>query len=125
MIRVLLCDDAAELRRLVAVLLELDGGFELVGEAADGEQAVELAGRHAPDLVLLDLSMPVMDGLEALPLLRDASPGSRVVVYSGLDAARMESRARELGAHAYLEKGLDPDSLVAALHEAVREAAGS
>lgn len=104
-IRVLLADDTPDIRKLLRVNLELDGRFEIVGEAADGAEAVALTRSLRPDAVVLDLAMPVMDGLEAAPLIRQCSPESRILVLSGFDHARMEARAREQGADGYLEKG--------------------
>lgn len=104
-IRVLLVDDTPDIRRLLRVNLELDGRFEIVGEAADGAEAVALTRSLRPDAVVLDLAMPVMDGLQAAPVIRQCSPESRILVLSGFDHARMEARAREQGADGYLEKG--------------------
>jgi len=104
-IRVLLADDTPDIRKLLRVNLELDGRFEIVGEAADGAEAVALTRFLRPDAVVLDLAMPVMDGLQAAPLIRQCSPESRILVLSGFDHTRMEARAREQGADGYLEKG--------------------
>jgi signal transduction histidine kinase len=112
---VLIADDVPALRRLIKITLDATGRFEVVGEAGTGAEAIEQARQRHPDLVLLDLSMPQMDGLEALPHVIDASPGSRVVVFSGFDEQRMGPVARRMGAAAYLEKGLEPDRLVEAL----------
>jgi two-component system sensor histidine kinase/response regulator len=112
----LLVDDTPTLRMLMRLALE-DSGFVVVGEAGDGLAAVELAKELAPELVLLDLAMPVMDGLEALPLLREALPDLRVVILSGFDRAAMESQVLDAGAHAYLQKGLAPDAIIESLRE--------
>ena len=103
--RVLIADDVPDLRMLLRLALERTGRFSVVGEAADGAQAVELATEHAPDLVVLDLSMPVLDGLEALPLIHEGAPNAQVVVLSGFAATKMEAQALAAGAVAYLEKG--------------------
>lgn len=104
-VRIVLVDDAADLRVLVGRLLERDGRFAVVGHAADGAEGVEVTAEHQPDICLLDLSMPVMDGLEALPRILQRCPGTKVVVLSGLDAGQMQRTALELGASAYVEKG--------------------
>jgi len=114
-IRTVVVDDAEEMRALVALSLRLTGGFEIVGEGSNGRDAVDLAGKERPGLMLLDLSMPVMDGLEALPLVREESPETVVVVFSGFDEAQLGREARARGAAAYLEKGVPLDELVATL----------
>lgn len=103
--RVVIADDVPELRLLLRMALERDGAFEVVGEAGDGAEAIDRAGEQLPDLVVLDLSMPILDGLEALPFIRQAAPDAQVVVLSGFSASKMEERALAAGAVAYLEKG--------------------
>lgn len=114
---VLLADDVAALRKLVRLALEANGRFRIVAEATTGVEAIARAREAAPDLVLLDLSMPELDGLEALPQVLQASPKSHVVVLSGFNHVRMGPVAKRLGASAYLEKGLDPEALARALLE--------
>lgn len=116
--RVLLCDDCVPVRELVRLVLELEG-IEVVGEVGDGCSAIEEAGRCQPDVVLLDLSMPAMDGLEALPEIRRAAPETKVVVLSGFDSPVIVERALELGAVRYVEKGGPPEDIVAAVEAAV------
>lgn len=84
-IRVLLVDDVAEVRRLVRTSLRFRGGFEVVGEAGDGAEAVHLAGLLRPDIVVLDLGLPDIAGQETLSRIRAAAPAAKVVVFSGLD----------------------------------------
>lgn len=117
-IRVLICDDVEDYRYLLRAALELDPELEVVGDAADGEEAIDKARDLRPDVVLLDLSMPVMDGLEALPQVVAAAPDARVVVLSGFDAPGMARQAMELGAVNYLEKGTPPHRIVEAVCEA-------
>ncbi|MEY2425315.1 MAG: hypothetical protein QOI61_887 [Actinomycetota bacterium] len=104
-IRVLVVDDVPDIRKLIRLTLERCGPFDVVGEAGDGEQAILEAARLQPDIVLLDLSMPVMDGLEALPEILEASPDSKVLVLSGFTAGEMGDEAMRLGASGYMEKG--------------------
>lgn len=104
-LRVLLADDAEDIRLLLRLTLATTDGFDVVGEAANGVEAIELARDLQPDVILLDLSMPVMDGLQAIPEILEASPETKVVVLSGFDETRMKPVALELGAVAYLEKG--------------------
>jgi YesN/AraC family two-component response regulator len=103
--RVLVVDDAEDLRMLLRLRIDNRAGLEVVGEAADGVAAVELAGELQPDLVMLDLAMPRMDGLEALPLIRAAAPGVRVVVLSGFNQSTMAAKAMAAGADHYVVKG--------------------
>ena len=111
-IRLLLVDDSADLRFLVRTAVESRGGFEVIGEASDGRQAIELARELEPDVVLLDLDMPSMGGLEALPLLREAAPTSKIVVLSSFRREDYEGQARAGGATGYIEKGVTARRLV-------------
>ncbi|MGZ4436527.1 MAG: response regulator [Nocardioides sp.] len=85
-IRVLLVDDVVDVRRLLRTALRFRGGFEVVGEASDGSEAVALAGSLHPDVVVLDLGLPDIAGREVLSRIREKSPASKVVVFSGADA---------------------------------------
>ena len=114
---VVVADDVADVRFLVRSSLEGSGRFDVVAEAADGHEAVALAKEHQPDLVLLDLSMPRMDGMQALPLIQDVAPDTKVVVLSSFPAKRMEGAVRSRGALGYLQKGLPPRQLVDQLLE--------
>lgn len=116
---VLLVDDNAKLRELFRLGLESVGGMRVVGEAGDGAQGIERARELQPDVVLLDLSMPVLDGLEALGRIREASPASHVVVVTGFKADRLDKIARDLGASAFLEKGIPPTELAATVRRAI------
>jgi DNA-binding NarL/FixJ family response regulator len=109
---VLLADDTADVRILMRSLLELGGHFTVVAEASNGEEAIEKAEVHRPDLVLLDLAMPVMDGLEALPEILRRSPDSKIAVMSGFARDRLADQALQLGAHGYIEKGIPTRVLV-------------
>src|SRR5690242_19401193 len=95
--------------------LEGSGRFHVVGEAGNGLEGVALARERQPDLVLLDIAMPLQDGLESLPQIREASPASRVVILSSFGQQRYGEQAMQLGASAYVEKTLAPDALVARL----------
>ena len=114
-IRVLLADDTASVRMLLRGTLEASRHFEVVGEAGDGAQAVEMAAALQPDMVLLDLAMPVLGGMEAIPQIRRRAPDTRVVVVSGYTPDRMGSQAVAVGAAAFLEKQQRPRELLASL----------
>lgn len=103
--RIVLADDTVDLRVLLTRALEAFGGFVVVGEAGNGREAVALVEQLQPDAILLDLSMPELDGLEAIPLLVEASPDTAIVVLSGFDARTFADEALARGAAAYVQKG--------------------
>jgi DNA-binding NarL/FixJ family response regulator len=109
--RILLVDDHPLTRSALAGLLT-QHGFEVVGEASDGEEAVEAAGRLEPDLILLDLSMPGLDGLSALPRLREAAPKCEVVVLTASGTEENLLGAIRGGAAGYLLKSEPPERIV-------------
>lgn len=123
MIRVVLADDADDLRTLVRLELELDARFQVVGEARDGEEALARVAEQAHDLLLLDLAMPHMDGLEVLQQLRQQQWTRPVVVFSGFSSQAMVDRALALGATAYIDKGRDLHEIPGILAAAVAGAA--
>ena len=105
LLRVVVVDDTPDLRDLMRLAFERSGDFVMVGEAGDGSSGVEVVTRTRPDVVLLDIAMPVMDGLEALPSMRAACPGATIVMLSGFGATEMTGRALERGADGYIQKG--------------------
>lgn len=113
--RVVLADDTPDIRLLLRLALERTGNFEVVGEARDGLEALEVVANLRPDAVVLDLAMPKMDGLEALPGIRERSPATKVLVLSGFQASQMRAETHRKGAHAYLEKGTPTSEIIAAL----------
>lgn len=117
-IRVLLCDDAEGFRALMRVSLAEDPTIEIVGEAADGEAGVEATAELQPDVVLLDMSMPRMGGLQAIPKMRRRAPRTSIIGLSSLSAARMAAPSKQIGAHSYLEKGTELADIRAAIHDA-------
>jgi signal transduction histidine kinase len=118
-LRVLVVDDTPDLRDLLTMALERTGEFQVVAQAENGRQAVDVAASVDPDLVLLDIAMPVMDGLEALPLVRRSCPAAIVVMLSGFGASEMTTRALTGGAHGYLQKGQPLGNLLAQLRALV------
>ncbi len=122
--RVLVVDDEPGHRLICRIALEDDGGFTCVGEAFDGRRAIERARELQPDLVVLDLRMPIMDGLEALPHILDAAPGTRVVVWTNEGELQREL-ARERGANGAVSKLAPARDLVHALHQVARPRSGA
>jgi DNA-binding NarL/FixJ family response regulator len=119
-IRVLIADDHPLILAGVRRALEDAGEFEVVGEAQTGSQILPLVGRLKPDLVLLDIRMPQLDGLACLDLIRKRHPEIRVIVLSAYtDRDRIDAALRR-GASAYIVKGVDPLDLASALRQAVR-----
>jgi len=112
---VLLVDDYARIRQLYRMALADEPRLRVVDEAGDGAEAIRKAKEHQPDLVVLDLSMPRVDGLEALQAIKRESPRSRVVVLSGFMRDRVSHVVHELGANAYLEKGIAARALAKTL----------
>ncbi len=121
MLRVVIADDADDIRFLLALRLKREGGFEVVGEACTGADAIEAVDEFSPDVVVLDLAMPVMDGLEAIPEIKKRRPDCKIVVMSGFEEELLAKKALARGADAYLEKGAamnDLGSTIAKLYEA-------
>lgn len=112
--RALLVDDTPEVRALLRMELE-SAGFHVVGEAEDGSSGVAMAGDLAPDVVVVDGEMPVMDGMEALPLLRSALPGAVIVMFSSRKGASAASNALAAGADEFIVKGTPLRDVVACL----------
>jgi CheY-like chemotaxis protein len=102
--RILVAEDAASFLDTIALVLENDARFEVVGRARDGRAAVELAGRVSPDAVVMDIEMPVLDGVEATKLLKAATPELPVVAISGHDYEERVLEIRRAGADDYVRK---------------------
>jgi DNA-binding NarL/FixJ family response regulator len=116
--RLLVADDHPMLRAALVDLL-VQAGFEVAGEAADGADAVALAKELAPDVVLMDLRMPVLGGLDATRLIKDACPDIQVVLLTAFESPALQQQAEEAGCFAYLVKGCPPGDLRLALHQAM------
>ena len=113
-IRVLVVDDHELVRTTLSELLSDEDDLTVVGECEDGSQVVEAASRLRPDVVLMDLSMPVMDGVAATEALRAAQPGPRVVVLTA-EGAAARADVEAAGAHALIPKGVRADALLSCL----------
>ncbi len=112
---VLLVDDAPDIRFLLRIFLDADADIRVVSEAGNGQEAVEQCAEHKPDVVVLDISMPVMDGLQAIPLIRDVSPRTNIIMLSGFTTADIKAQAMGLGACEFLEKGTPGSQIVSAV----------
>jgi two-component system nitrate/nitrite response regulator NarL len=121
--RILLCDDDANYRALLRLVLTESGEHEIVGEAADGIEAVERASETRPDVVLLDLNMPRAGGHEAIPRIREVSADSRVVALTTARREEQEAEVIALGGDAFIEKPTDVMDLPEVLRSTLREAA--
>lgn len=120
MLRVVIADDADDIRFLLALRLKRDG-FDVVAEARTGTEAITAVEELAPDVVVLDLAMPVMDGLEAIPEIKRRLPEAKIVVLSGFEQDLLAKKALARGADAYMEKGAamnDLGATISRLYEA-------
>jgi len=115
MIRAIVVDDHTMVREGLALVLAADGDIAVVGTAADGQQGCDLARELQPDVVVMDLSMPVMDGIRATGLVREASPDTRVLVLTSFTERDSVQRALEAGATGYQLKDAEPAQLRAAV----------
>ena len=118
--RILVVDDHAVVRKGVRSLLE-KSGWTVCGEAANGKDAIEQAMALKPDLVLMDISMPVMNGIEATRQMRKLSPETRVIILSMHDAPQIEQQAKEAGADAVLVKSGSVEDLHKTLLKVLRQ----
>ncbi|HEX5268107.1 MAG TPA: response regulator transcription factor [Acidimicrobiales bacterium] len=103
-VRVLVVDDEPDIRILLWLAVEADGRCQVVADASNGREGVVRAAEHQPDVVVLDQMMPEMDGVHALPLIREAAPRAKVIMLSALSSQELRAEALRSGADAYLEK---------------------
>jgi two-component system nitrate/nitrite response regulator NarL len=122
-VRILVVDDHQMLREALVGMLEA-AGFEVVGAVGDGADATSLAVELTPDVVLMDLSMPVLNGLDATRLLREVVPGVAIVIFSAFDSPELKRQAFDAGAVAYLPKACGAERLRATVEAAVTLASG-
>lgn len=116
-LRILVCEDDPNLAELVLETLRADGRFTVVGRAASGDEAVRLAEQHSPDVVLMDIGMPGLDGIAATEAIHARNAGQHVVIYTGSDEYRDVARADAAGAAGFLHKeALRSPDLPDALH---------
>jgi DNA-binding NarL/FixJ family response regulator len=118
--KILIVDDHEPLRRRIRSLVEREG-LVVCGEAADGGEAIQKVKELAPDLAILDISMPIMNGLEALPEMLQAAPGMKVVIFTIDNAEELKRQAFRLGAHGYVVKSGPPHDLLAEVNRLLAE----
>lgn len=121
--RAVVADDSATMRMLLASLLR-HAGVEVVGEAVDGRQAIDLVARHGPDLVCIDVDMPVMNGLDALAAIKAQTPQARVLMVTGRADREMVLEAAKRGATGYIVKPFDPDTVIEAIDKLLGQPPG-
>jgi DNA-binding NarL/FixJ family response regulator len=119
-IRVLLADDHAIVRQGLCALLNSDGNFSMVGQARTGREAVEMAGTLKPDVILMDIAMPVLNGLEATRQILAANPAAKVVILSAHSDDEYIQRTRSAGVVGFLEKQTSAEILTKALREVAK-----
>ena len=125
-VKVLIVDDQAPFRDVARLVVDLTDGFEVAGEAQTGEESVELARSLKPDLILMDVNMPGIDGTQATKIILAESSEIVVLLLSTYEPAEYEPRALEAGAAAYIPKSaFDPDRLEAAWKEASASRSGA
>jgi NarL family two-component system response regulator LiaR len=116
-IRILIVDDHAVVRKGIRALLATEADLEVIGEAEDGSQAVELYDKLDPDLLLLDLLMPKMTGIEAIKIIKENHPTAKILVLTSFAADDQVFPAIKAGALGYLLKDTDPEDLIQAIHQ--------
>ena len=119
-VRVLIADDHRLFAEALEAVLSSEARIEVIGRASDGAEAVELARRLQPDLVVLDISMPVLDGFEAAAALERLQPAPAILMLTGSNAPEDVDRARRVGVNGYITK----DAIAASLVDAILVAAG-
>ena len=113
--RVVVVDDVADIRWLLRAALNADGRFEIVGEAGDGREGVDVVKLTRPHVAVIDLRMPKMDGLEAAAEIAQVAPETRVVIFSAVGDAAVAAVARDLGVAGFVSKGAPPTAIVDAV----------
>lgn len=118
-LKIVIADDHRLMLTALGTILRADGSFEIVGEASDGSEVLPLVSRTQPDLVLLDLKMPRMDGITCVEHIRKRFPDIRTIVLSAVEDPELVRAAFRHGASAFIVKRIDPDDLAAALRQAM------
>lgn len=114
MTRVLVCDDSAFMRMMLKKIL-VENGYEVVAEAGDGKQAVQLFRQHKPDIITMDITMPKMDGIEAVKIIHEENPLTRVIMVTAIGQRAVIMDALKAGASDFIVKPFDPDKVLATI----------
>lgn len=119
-IKILIADDHLIVREGLRLILETDTGMEVLGEASNGKEAVDLASQLLPDVILMDLRMPVMDGLSAIELIRQQQPQIAIVILTNFNEDEMMVKGLSAGARGFLLKDTDRETLLNVIRAAAR-----
>ncbi len=117
-INIMIVDDLAFIKLLLKDLIE-KAGFRVIGEASDGEEAIDMYQEKKPDLVLLDITMPKMDGITALKKILALDPGAKVIMCSALGQQRLIVQAIQLGAKDFIVKPFRPERVISSIKKAL------
>ena len=117
--KVLIVDDHKALRRAVAMQLRMEPDIELVGEAENGEAAIASARSLQPDVIVMDVQMPIMDGVKATRIIHQEFPGMSIIAFTMFQSQDQSAAMHEAGAMRYMEKGGRADALLKAIRECV------
>lgn len=119
MLRVLVCDDSAFMRMMLKKML-IDRGHEVIAEAGDGKQAVQLYRQHKPDLVTMDITMPVMDGIQAVKYIHAEDPLARIIMVTAIGQRSVITDAIKAGATSFIIKPFDPQQVEETIHKVLK-----
>lgn len=119
MAKILICDDSAFMRMMLRRVLE-ENGHEVIGEAGDGEQAVQLYSEYSPDLVTMDITMPKMDGIEAVRNIHSSDSSARIVMVTAIGQQSIITAAIEAGAADFIVKPFDPVRVIATISKVLQ-----
>ncbi|MEH6992664.1 response regulator transcription factor [Neobacillus drentensis] len=117
--RILIADDHPHARQAILAMLEDDPYFDIVGQAKNGKEAIKMSQQLNPDIILMDIQMPVLNGLEATKIIKDKSPYIKIIILSVSDNVADLFTAIQYGAQGYLLKNMDPDEWIQYLHSVV------
>ncbi len=120
-VKVLIVDDAPTTRKLIKHILEQDGRFDIVGEAKNGDEAIELAKSVQPDIITLDLIMPIKGGVDAAKEILETAKGARILFVTSIKDKSIEEQAKTMGIDYILQKPFTPKELIEALNKIIGE----